>query len=98
MREAPKSPPPPPPVRDLAAELGDAIQGGTLIVGPGQFSPWPERARVGVLRVDGEPSLLWDGFRPVVEIPVLCEALAGGARVVWPGAFDMMYATPWKWA
>ena len=98
MDDAPKSPPPATPPDLVAEQIRAEIEGGLLIVGPGQFSPWPGHERVAVLRVDrAEPVLVWDAFHPREHVAALRAAL-GTLSTVWPGELDMMYATPWSYA
>jgi hypothetical protein len=99
MSEASKEPPPAPAPSEVAKAVRAEIEGGTVIVGAGQFSPWSGHDRVGVLRVDGagEPALVYDAFHPRAEIEPIRDALSAFVQV-WPGEFDMMYATLWKLA
>jgi hypothetical protein len=84
---------------EIAASLRPILAGATVLVGPGQYSPYPEHERVGVLRVSGweKPELVWDRFYPKSKIDVLRTALRGVCRVL-AGEFDTMYATGWSFA
>jgi hypothetical protein len=84
---------------EIAASLRPSLEGATVLVGPGQYSPYPEHERVGVLRVSGweKPELVWDRFYPKSKIGVLRTALRGVCRVL-DGEFDTMYATGWSFA
>lgn len=80
---------------DVAQSLRPVIEGLTLVVGPGQFSPYEGQKRVSVLRVDevGAPRIVWDRFYATSAIDALRGALAAYAFEVWPGELDTMYAT-----
>ena len=85
--------------REVAASLRSALQGSTVIVGGGQYSPYPDRCRVGVLRVDGdgEPDLVWDRFLPRTAVSELRTALRAFCEVL-EGELDTMAATQWTLA
>lgn len=99
MRVALPPPPPAPPPAVIAEQLRAQIEGRTVLVGEGQFSPHLGRPRVGVLRLDGDgaPALIWDGFPEEADVAAIRAALSASATV-WPGALDTMYATPWTLA
>ena len=87
---------------EIAASLREDLPNATLLVGPGQFSPYAGHERISILVVEDhaekKPYVIWDRFLPTHTIAPLCEALRGYAREVWPGEFDTMYGTPWTYA
>lgn len=87
---------------EIAASIQARLQGASVVVGPGQYSPYPNNERVTVLVVDhhaeNKPHVIWDRFLPTLTIAPLCEALRAYAREVFPGEFDTMYGTPWAYA
>ena len=87
---------------ELAASLRVNLPNTTLLVGPGQFSPYADHERISILVVDDplekKPYVIWDRFLATQTVAPLCEALRAYAREVWPGEFDTMYGTPWTYA
>ncbi len=87
---------------EIAASLQPRLHGATVLVGPGQYSPYAGHQRVTVLVVDhhaeNKPHVIWDRFLPTHAIAPLCEALRAYAHEVCPGEFDTMYGTPWSYA
>ena len=87
---------------EIAASLQSRLHGATVLVGPGQYSPYAGHQRVTVLVVDDQaqskPHVIWDRFLPTHAITPLGEALGPYTREVCPGEFDTMYGTPWSYA
>ncbi len=87
---------------EIAASLQAHLHGATVLVGPGQYSPYANHGRVIVLVVDphaeNKPHVIWDRFLPTPAITPLCEALRAYAREACLGEFDTMYGTPWGYA
>lgn len=86
---------------EIAASLSEVIVGATLLVGRGQYSPYPQHKRVTVLVVDREgqtPVVVWDRFFNENAIVAFCAALRVYAGEVFHGEFDTMYGTPWAYA
>lgn len=87
---------------ELAASLRELLRNTTVLVGPGQFSPYAGHGRISILVVDDhtgkDPYVIWDRFYANETLGPLCNALRAYADEVWPGEFDTMYGTPWSYA
>lgn len=87
---------------EIAASIQTRLQGTSVVVGPGQYSPYANNERVIVLVVEHhaekKPHVIWDRFLPTLAIAPLCEALRAYAREACLGEFDTMYGTPWGYA
>jgi len=91
--------PPDPKLDEAIPRLLKEINGGTILLGKGQFCPYNEVEHLGAMRVDGDrpATLCFTGYLSQAQVQQI-EAAIASVATIWPGEFDFINDDAWRFA